>query len=330
MTAATRAAVVALGVLALGLSFASASRADPPSATGWWWAGNIEGLPVQAPPPDVPEGGLYVAGGPSGASGVSALRFTVPEGASLPVLTLRVAAMSGTPMLGACPAAAPWSPAAGGSWGARPTPDCERASAPGRVDASGDVVRFTLDALVAAGTIDIVIVPGRDPETGVDASFEASFDRPGGEALTYTPPARSPAPVAPVAPSPAPAPARSTATTAPVPAPARPAYSAFPASPAPAPITAAAPFVPAANAGTVPVDPDAVSSPPFERPGSDPDEREGRVAGLVLVAAAGAAFVLLTRTAAGARLALRRGVERGSVRGVGRYTAPRDTEPPTL
>ena len=318
MTALRRTACLTAGITALVLSLASASSADLPSATGWWWAGNIEGIPVQAPPPDVPEGGLYVAGGPSGASGVSALRFTVPDGASAAVLTLRVAATSGTPVLGICPVTAPWAPASGGSWEARPTPDCDRASAPGELDASGEVVRFALDALVDAGAVDVVVLPGKDPATGLDATFDATFDRPDGDALTYAPGAGSTTPPAASSPEPV------SATTV---APARPAGSVV-AAPPPAP--RAMRFEPAANAGTTPVDPDEVSSPPLDALGDDPGETEGRVAGLVLIAGVAGAFVLLTRTGAGARLAALSGGNAGSVRGIGRYAAPRDTEPPTL
>ena len=322
MTAFRRAASFAVCVTAIVVPFAAGSSADSPTATGWWWAGNIEGLPVQAPPPNVPEGGLYVAGGLSGASGVSALRFTVPDGASAPVLALRFASTSGAPVLGICPATTAWVPAAGGPWGARPTPDCDRASAPGELDASGEVVRFALDALVSAGAVDVVVLPGKDPATGIDATFEATFDRPATGSLTYIAPAGSPTPPAP------PAPGGATATTA---AP-RPGVAVAP-GPAPTPVPApdAVAFAPAANAGTTPVDPDVVSSPPLPPMGTDPGETEGRVAGLVLIAAVAGAFVVLTRTGAGARLAALSGGDAGNVRGIGRYAPPRDTtDPPPL
>lgn len=302
--------------------------ADAPTAIGWWWSGNIEGLPVQPPPPDVPEGGLYVASGLSGASGVSALRFVVPEGATEPVLTLRLANVSGTVVIGACPAATPWEPAEGGPFAARPEPDCERASVPAELSADGTTAQIPLGALVDGSALDIVILPGTDPMTGAGATFEASFEPPGSDAIAFAESSTGSEPPPTTAP---PASATSpTSFTAPA--------TATPAAPFAAPTPPAQPspvaFVPAANSSPAAQDPAAVSTPGVDGAATvaatTPSDADGRIVGLVLGAMVVGAWLVLTRTAVGERLAASSGGSGDTVRGIGRFAAPRDAKAPTL
>src|SRR5690242_12659469 len=103
-----RAVAIALAFVAfVAVTLAPTARAVAPTQTGWWWSGHLSQLPVNPPPPDVAKGGLYVAGGLTGASGVSALRFDLSDGASAPTLTLRIARSSGTVVLGACRTSGP-------------------------------------------------------------------------------------------------------------------------------------------------------------------------------------------------------------------------------
>ena len=311
---------VAGGLLvALAIVMAPASRADAPTAVGWWWSGNVEGLPVQPPPPDVPDGGLYVAGGLSGASGVSALRFNVPSGSRDPVLTLQVAAGSGNPVIGACPTTAEWEPAAGGPFSARPNPDCERGSVPAEVAPAGDVVRIALGTLVDGETIDIVLLPGKDPATGAGATFDVSFDPPGPSALTFAEPSPSASPTVSTTP------ASSGTTVVFTPTPPTPAAISPPA-------TAPVAFVPAENIDASPTDPAVVSTPGVGagKTITATDETDGRVAGVLLAVLVAGTWLLLTRTTVGARLSALSGGSADNVRGVGRFAVPRDANPPSL
>src|SRR5256885_14407016 len=59
-----RAAACFLAMCAAPLVLPSAGGADEPSRQGWWWQGN-QGQAAAPAPPDVPDDGLYVQGGPS-------------------------------------------------------------------------------------------------------------------------------------------------------------------------------------------------------------------------------------------------------------------------
>lgn len=184
---AARLLAVAAAAVSLTVGGVTHAGAEAPSATGWWWAGNISGLPVQPPPPEVPEGGLYVAGGPNGASGVSALRFQLSEDAAAPVLTLRVADSSGEVVIGACRAASPWTPTDGGPFEERPEAACEDGAVAGELveGAAGPEVRLALQSLMVDGVLDVVLVPGADPRAEqVGATFSAAFEAPGADALS--------------------------------------------------------------------------------------------------------------------------------------------------
>jgi hypothetical protein len=310
----------AVAFVALVTVLASPSGADAPTAIGWWYSGNVDGLPVQAPPPDVPDGGLYVAGGLNGASGVSALRFTLPDGAGSPVLTLEVASSSGTPVVGACPATTAWEPAAGGPFTDRPTPDCERVAVGGELSADGTTLTIDLAPLVDGGAIDVVVLPGEDPTTGAGAVFELALQPPGDAALTYSQPASGgPVPTTPPATARPASPTTSVLPSAPPVAPPTP-------TPTTVPTAAAARFSPAANVGP----PTAVPAAGTDTDTDDPSETDGRVVAVILVVVVVTTWLLLTRTVLGARLTALSGGTTDDVRGIGRYARPRPTDPPSL
>lgn len=181
----------AAGIVALGFVLAAPpATAVEPTAVGWWWAGRPSGtLPgLLSPAPDPPKGGLYVAGGPSGPTGISALRFQTDPDATAVTLTLRIAETQGIPAIDACVAAAGWEPAENGSWDQRPEDTCDTNTVTGSLDPDGTELSFAVSSLEENGVIDIVLVPGDDPATDSPAIFSVAFEPPGDDALTVTEP----------------------------------------------------------------------------------------------------------------------------------------------
>lgn len=212
-----RRAVVALAVTLAGFP-AGIAGAAAPDAYGYW------SKTAPAPGPGVPEGGLYVALGPytpdptappnpaappppTEPAAVSALRFTVPEGAPA-TLTLRLAANQsatnpdGTPVsIDACQpdlAAGAWQPPASapGAFAERPKYNCSAVSVASTVDTAARTVAWNLPGgfQVATGVLDVVLVP-----TGT-VPFQVAFEKPDAGALTASeapvpPPATEPVPV---------------------------------------------------------------------------------------------------------------------------------------
>lgn len=312
--------MVIAGIAALVV--APAARSAAPAQLGWWWAGHLSQLPVSASPPDVPKGGLYVAGGLSGASGVSALRFVLPDGASAPVLTLHVAKSSGTVVFGACRVAGPWKPAEGGAWDTRPKPACDKGAVAGAITAEGGraVARMPLTSLVDGRVLDVVLVPGKDPATGVDATFDISFEPPGANALAFT--------SAPQAEANTTAPTTTFTTVASTSA-SSPSGALGPSAPA----LAIEPFTPATNISGAPSPSSAeVSTGSLASTAPDPSQSDtnGRIVGAVLGLVVIAVWLLTTRTGLGARLGAISGGATDNMRGIGRFAAPRDSSPPTL
>src|SRR5688572_15513867 len=108
MTAANalRRALAAAVAAAVGGSFlALPAAAEKPDALGWWWVGRPSAMlpAVFSPTPEPPDGGLYVAGGPGGPTGVAALRFEIDPDARDAMLTLTIDDVDGTPIINACP-----------------------------------------------------------------------------------------------------------------------------------------------------------------------------------------------------------------------------------
>src|SRR5688572_28239964 len=133
----------ALVFSAVGLLGAGSASAEPPDQQGWWWRGKMAALPVGVPtPPNAPADGLFVASDSTGADAVSAVRFTIPDGATTGSLKLNVSGNTrGTPLLGLCRVTGPWQPAQGGNWEAKPAVS-ETGCSPGTMVADGKSVTF--------------------------------------------------------------------------------------------------------------------------------------------------------------------------------------------
>ncbi len=175
-----------LGLLAGALLIAAGAPASAATAssiddTGWWSRANQDAtLGAALVFPDVAAGQLLVEGTPEGATAIAALRATLPEGTGRPVLTLHAASSAGgdTAVLLACQAGSGWTGAHGGAWSAKPSPDCDTSvqGEPG----DGDTWTFDLAALQFDDQINVVLVPGLDPNGGGQAgsTFRIVFDRP--------------------------------------------------------------------------------------------------------------------------------------------------------
>ena len=197
-----RRALLALAVAAAALTPPALAGATAPDAAGYW----SKTAPV--PGPGVPDGGLYVALGPytpdptvppnpaappppTEPAAVSALRFTVPEGAAA-TLTLRLAENQSatnpdnTPVsIDACQpdlAAGAWQPpaAAPGAFAERPKYNCSAVSAASSVDTAARTVTWNLPGgfQVTTGVLDVVLVP-----TGT-VPFQVAFEKPDAGTLT--------------------------------------------------------------------------------------------------------------------------------------------------
>jgi hypothetical protein len=151
--------------------------ASPPNAYGWWWKAQPDAAVTVPPPPTVPQGGLYVAADPSGATAVSALRFDVVRGAIPRTLLLRVSSAQGTPALRACRASSSWSRAQGGPYSASPTIDCT-ASTAGAASRDGSSFSFSVGSLSRNGQVDVVVLPA----VGATA-FQVAFQAPPADTL---------------------------------------------------------------------------------------------------------------------------------------------------
>lgn len=187
MRRGTRVRAAAAAVVAM-VMLAPLAHADEPTAVGWWWAGRpTETTPMLiSPVPPVPESGLYVAGGPSQSIGISALRFESRSQATAASVTLTIAHTTGTPVIAACLTADEWKPAENGAWDQRPEPDCESASITGTLDADKSEVTFIDIPLQEQGAVDVVLVPGVDPDSGQPASFSTSFEKVDSETIVFT------------------------------------------------------------------------------------------------------------------------------------------------
>lgn len=177
-------ALGAVGLWLVPLATPGATAAEP-SAVGWWWAGRpSDSFPVAfSPVPAVPEGGFYVAGDVTGASGISALRFELDPGSSPLTLTTTVADSIGSPRVDACAAGSEWEATVGGPWDERPPADCDRRRTPGTLSEDDTTVTFDLSTFDADGIVAVVLVPGEGPD-GRAPTFSASFEPPDSGALT--------------------------------------------------------------------------------------------------------------------------------------------------
>lgn len=172
------------------------ARAEATTLTqsGWWWRVNDGSLPVAPPaPPQVPEGGLMVAGAPDGATAIAALHFELADDETSPVLTLAVAENGDqggeSAVLAACLTGSAWQPAAAGSWTAKPFPACAEGSVAGVRAPDGKTWTFALAPLLSDGIVDVTLVPGIDPDLPEGAngsSFQLAFTAPTAASLATT------------------------------------------------------------------------------------------------------------------------------------------------
>jgi hypothetical protein len=155
--------------------------------SGWWYRPNAAPGPlagVLPPPPGTPPDGLLVQATPDGPNAVAAVSFALEEGELGGSLTLNVSSDTGgeTANLQACPVTAPWQPAQGGSFDAKPKEDCEFGTAPGTRSPDGKVWTFDITALITNGRVDVVILPQALPEAGgaapVFRPFSLGFEKP--------------------------------------------------------------------------------------------------------------------------------------------------------
>jgi hypothetical protein len=192
-----RRAIALLGLLFLLSLVAGDARADAPFAQGWWWAPNDAALPATPPavptitiplsPPDVPEGGLYVATNPTGMEAMAALLYVIPDGAKATALTLAVAGTpTGTPKIQLCPTTSAWAQAQAGAWGSRPQYACAPDAPVGTLAADGTSMTWPLTTLSAAQAFDVALVPviSTDPTA---STSRITFAKPGPQSLSVTP-----------------------------------------------------------------------------------------------------------------------------------------------
>jgi len=250
--------LLVVALLAPSLALApTPARAQAPDAVGWWSSAHTAALPVAPPaPPDVAPGDLLLQGGdvqrevpdtPPAPTAYAALRYAVPEGATVTALTLHVAAGGQASDVRAYATTATWQPTENGAIEDAPAPDLSR-YAIAALSADGTTLTFPdIGKLVTDdGMLSVALVPGVPDRVVVQ--------HPTATALTVqeAPPVDGPAPpppvlVAPVVPGVLPAP-QPVLTGAPLP-PVTPQVA--PTSAAPLPQVPAQPVAAAAFRRTV-------------------------------------------------------------------------------
>lgn len=256
---------------------------------GYWWAAQPTSGGVPAPP-TVPGDGLWVSSNASGPQAVSALRFSIGEGESAPILTLAVhgSAPVATGSVLACPTAAPWGPGDAQPFAKRPAPDCATVSVSGVASGDGKRMAFDLSLFPPATTYDVVLLAGTAP-------LPVGLQPP--VAVPVTVPTVQPAPTVDVTFEP-PALDAVTVLTAPVstaPAPTSPSVSEAPAT-ATVDRGATSPVATTPRRTTTPTTAlarrRATASVPLQRVASKEDRTDRVLAALVFVALAGWAWRL--------------------------------------
>lgn len=223
-TAATFATAMVLVLLTTGAAGAGARPGTEKGAalvkTGWWWVGNDTPLdetvvaPPQPSPPNVPKGALPVAAVGGEPEKLSALELRLDAGpgsfVDQAVLVLRESTEHGATVNAenatvlACPVTdAFWADGAAASWKARPTYDCDLASAQGERDAKTGLWTFDLTAVAALWTVEghsgstaVALVEGVDAPVGFQVSFDGVAAKGIGLAFAFSEPVDG-APVSP-------------------------------------------------------------------------------------------------------------------------------------
>lgn len=154
---------------------AKEDRAVAPTTYGWWTQTNVGGIVLAQP--DVPEKGMLVENGPTGPIALSALRFSLEDGATATRLELPI---SGTPVITqpplACIASNAFKSAQGGAWEGRPEYDCKQ-SVPGVVNAEQTQIRFVVETLAERRSLSVAILAGGPTD-------RIAFAQPGPETLS--------------------------------------------------------------------------------------------------------------------------------------------------
>jgi hypothetical protein len=171
--------LVAVVAMAAGaaLSWVPPASAVTVDGAGWWWRTNTTTVPVEVPPrADVGTDQLLVEGEPEGATALAAVRFKLAEGESSPILTLTPTPDSVVPptaVVLACRVGSAWTPAQGGKWERKPIADCF-ASVQG-IQSEAGTITFALTPLQSGTNLEVVIVPGVDPNAVNDNARYSSF-----------------------------------------------------------------------------------------------------------------------------------------------------------
>jgi hypothetical protein len=231
--------VALLATVAVARAVGSADAAGTTPEKQGWWSATGAPVPTLVPgvngstsaAPDVPDGGLYVAGSSTSPFAVSALRYRLPAGATATTLSLTKAPGSlmvpGTKVR-ACPLTGDrdFDPAEGGSLTDAPVWDCDR-GVDGVLDPAGIAFTFPIGPLAADGVLAIAIVPGGSDDriafAGPDPTAlpltEPSPARPTTTRTAVTTPGQAPSPRLPSVPR-VPAPPVTASPRAATPAPA--------------------------------------------------------------------------------------------------------------
>lgn len=180
-------AAACLGTAALLWFAAPTASAATPDETGWWTSlnpGSTLGSPTPPPPPDVPNHGLVVQGGPdSSPTALAAVVYQLPAGATAGQLTLTVAPNSATTpasQLELCPLANPVIIGEdGGPMSDAPIYRCEH-KLTGAPTSDGKRYQFNVSMLTADGELAVAILPTTQTDRVVLAA-------PGKNSLTIEP-----------------------------------------------------------------------------------------------------------------------------------------------
>ena len=170
-------AALAAVFLPAQLVMAKEDMAIAPKTHGWWTQTYIEGIgSVQ---PDVPEKGMLVENAPTGPIALSALRFSLKDGATAKRLRLSI---SGTPVITqppvACITTTAFESAQGGAWEDGPGYKCKH-SVPGVVNAEQTEIRFAVGRLAKRRSLSVVILAGGPTD-------RIAFAKPGRETLSLS------------------------------------------------------------------------------------------------------------------------------------------------
>lgn len=213
MSAPRPVASAVLALLVVTLTTAAGSAGVRPGSaegaelvkTGWWWAANETALdetvvaPPQSSPPNVPKGALPVSAVGGDPEKFSALEFSLDaeEGDFVEsgVLVVKENAEPGVTanvenaVVLACPVTESfWADGASAAWKARPSYDCDLASAQGERDDKG-VWTFDLTAIASLwvaeghkGSTAVALVEGVE----APMSFQVAFDGPAAEGIGWS------------------------------------------------------------------------------------------------------------------------------------------------